>query len=836
MQKRIAHHMSNEAQEIADALRRDGVKRVAEFVREAHRRNVAIGRDDVLGFMDRGPAFEQYYTPDDVARFMASIGMSHRPRTVLDPAYGVGNLLFYCSDAGQIVGVDINNELTPAATLLCPRADFRHADFLNTDRDRSFDLVIVDPPFGLMDHSSKIPFEERMVRKSLECLAPDGLLVALVPPSLLWSQKSAAFREMVLRDYSLEAVVSLWPGALHTTGIASAVIVIRKQLQEPRIFVAVAGGPDDLGPLVTKLEHKDSSDTIDTSMLVGGWNPALLLLRQEESGSSIPYKQLSELAEVIPGAYLSDKQRRSQGDFLIFSPRHVQDGHLVAGSGEADYVDAETANRAHQCIAQPGDIVMYMRFTPGKVYFVRSEDPGCIIPSGFLIVRSDLSSYIRAFLSAVQNQELVLGKARARARGSVIKSLSVTDVESMRIPMLPLDNLNDLDPGQLRGKTAAEQADLLDGLVAIDLDYEHRVDLTTGQGTAIVCCDSTFSAQLHDPTIGSVERSYDPTALASLHQLLAIAVRPLLGELRIPGFGEGLAHDSVLEQAIARIEQHFEFIEGRLDRIESQVTAVHVDTGHILSQLSALQADFASIKSRACSIDEKLESLSTVAGQMLATVRKKTTDLSAYSVAAASLIPHWESMEPMSQSTMTMAEYLLEILGQHEGADYSPCILEYCKSLENELLTKVFQRFIDSLRTSPPNEDLRADLDTEINHRGEARLFAEAVQPCLLDNSPLRFTLGQMDYELRDACKNADRTTCQLRQSFRNYLASQHLATRLLDKSRLRDLGRLVNGYRNPCAHPASLDRDRAVGCRTLAPTQIEWVLTASAAQPSSSS
>lgn len=828
------HEMSKETQEIAHSLRLRGMANVTDFLCKARQQNVAVSRNDVLGFIDGVRSPRQYYTPDEVAQFMATIGMRHHPRSVLDPACGVGNLLYYCSTAEQIVGIDIDRGLSPVTSLLCPEADLRHADFLNTDRDRAFDLVVMDPPWGLLDRDPRTPYEQRMVEKALECLAPDGVLVALVPPSFLWSDRTAALREVVLRDFCLEAIVSLWPGALRTTSIGGAVVVIGKRPREARVFVAVADGPHDLPLLATAIGHKGSPSTIETAMLAESWNPARLLLARAESQSAIQYKPLSELADVIPGVALPAEQRRANGDFLVFSPRHIHGGRLSSEASNAEYISAEIAKRRPQCIAVPGDIVMYLRFTPGQIYIIKEDDPRCIIPDGFAVVRSDLSSYIRAFLSTTEHQELVLDKARAYARGSVIKSLSLADVQHLRIPILPIDDSSDLDPDSLRRKTPDEQAELLDALVEVDQDHATEIARaaksdSTGFGGEVgrmyLVDASHLEATLHS------HPENDPV-IAAMAQVLLDIVK------------DGHACNEKLDRAFARAEQNFSCLnhtvqhDGEETReavahVQTEVTEVHSDTGQILSMLRGLEANIADIKGAQGESDEKLDSMWSIIDLYRQRLCNVGTDMASYAGSAASLIPSWKSMEELSQQALTMAEYLLDNFKRiGERIDYSPCVLEYSKALENELLKKVFIRFVDDLKTPSTAGYFRRDLDAEIRDGGKSVKFAKAVQLALDHGESLRFTLGDMLYELRYARNYTDARRSLVRSQFKSYLSSHTDADHLLAQADLTKMVQFKDIYRNPCAHPELLNREDAVGCRSVLPGNIEWVLTTATAPP----
>ena len=49
-----------------------------------------------------------FRTPKDIAELMVKIGEAFNPKTILDPACGVGTILSYCNFGDKIIGLDIN--------------------------------------------------------------------------------------------------------------------------------------------------------------------------------------------------------------------------------------------------------------------------------------------------------------------------------------------------------------------------------------------------------------------------------------------------------------------------------------------------------------------------------------------------------------------------------------------------------------------------------------------------------------------------------------------------------------------------------------------------------
>lgn len=101
----------------------------------------------------------------------------------------------------------------------------------------------------------------------------------------------------------------------------------------------------------------------------------------------------------------------------------------------------------------------------------------------------------------------------------------------------------------------------------------------------------------------------------------------------------------------------------------------------------------------------------------------------------------WEQLDKSSQSFLPQAEFLFESIARISGQDYSPFIIQYCRSFENELLTKLFSAYADDLYDRYPNinEFLANDIKNE-----KTRTFASA--PKKHENT---YTLGTMNFIMR---------------------------------------------------------------------------------------
>ncbi len=189
----------------------------------------------------------QVATPEPVAAVMAKWVMSAKPRTVLDPAAGLGGLLSACSQQDkqvQLVGVERDVETLQRAKGTAPRgAKLILADYLKSDAGQ-FDGIIANPPYvkaHRLDYSEKYwhYFEECLgtpldrltnlyalfLLKIWEDLAPGGRAAVILPAEFLNANFGEEIKDRLVRAIRPAALVvfapsvNLFADALTTSAI-----------------------------------------------------------------------------------------------------------------------------------------------------------------------------------------------------------------------------------------------------------------------------------------------------------------------------------------------------------------------------------------------------------------------------------------------------------------------------------------------------------------------------------------------------------------------------------------------------------------------------------------
>ncbi|GIV10647.1 MAG: modification methylase TthHB8I [Fimbriimonadales bacterium] len=181
-------------------------------------------RHRALGFVE---------TPSELVAFMVALAEpSRRQASVLEPACGDARFLTaFMRQYGAnhaLVGVEINEQTVPHTTQqLPPTVRIVHDDFLLWKTQTRFDIVIGNPPYGIVGDASHYPihllkqrkaeYKRRtttwrgkynlygaFIEKSVRLLAPHGVLVFVVPTTWLVLDDFMLLRRFLAERGSVE--------------------------------------------------------------------------------------------------------------------------------------------------------------------------------------------------------------------------------------------------------------------------------------------------------------------------------------------------------------------------------------------------------------------------------------------------------------------------------------------------------------------------------------------------------------------------------------------------------------------------------------------------------
>lgn len=347
---------------------------------------------------------------------------------------------------------------------------------VGSPRKQGFDLVVTNPPWGQrieshgLDHFP-IPSTDStalFVQHALSQLRPEGRAVVVVPQGFLFQQgKPAALRQWLLERHRVDAVISLPDGAfLPHTSIKAAVLVLRRD-GGPTRKVRMVDGPtffeprkgksaglitpqriDELAAAVLEPRPGKAAWDIEADMIADlgfDLSPTRREFTEfeqiiESLGKEIPIHSLQQLCELSAGRAVSSAGLSGKpiGENPIPYVRigDIQRGQTTKSSSWLTPESASDLGPRHRLRA--GDVLVSKSGTIGKTGVVRNGAVGGIASGGFFVLRPDNSRIDPHFLAAYLQSNDCQQWLKSRSSGSVISGLQKQFIETLPVPLPPL--------------------------------------------------------------------------------------------------------------------------------------------------------------------------------------------------------------------------------------------------------------------------------------------------------------------------------------------------------------------------------------------------------------
>ncbi len=237
-----------------------------------------------------------------------------------------------------------------------------------------------------------------------------------------------------------------------------------------------------------------------------------------------------------------------------------------------------------------------------------------------------------------------------------------------------------------------------------------------------------------------------------------------------------------------------------------------IDTA--ITLLEKLTFDVTTIKNNKRDEEEKISRIYFEIDQKLNQLTKeKEKELLYYQSEIKKWLDNWELLHSSSSIFITSAELIYDFLPKGEDTDYSPFIIQYCRSLENEILKKLFEAYHSvGLIDTNKSELVKVDLEKEKN--GSDKRTARFAKKVLKDDS--QYELGTMSF-IMGLIEDGGNTLSKspLLQNFRSFTLT-YFEDKVLQKDFLDNIKNITENYRNKSAHPYILTLETAKECQKL--------------------
>ncbi len=801
--------------------------------------------------------YTSFQLPDELINFISKLASFYKPETILDPACGQGTLLNSLSCPGKRCGIDNSKQTIAAASSNYPSIEFNTSNFLDREFHAKYDMIvscfpleIVRSPGILVESKYKVkgrvPLSLLFLEKTLSLLAPGGVLICIMPQSISTSYRFEGIRSEIVNSLTLKLVLEVGNDNKIFSDIHLRFVFVLLVIENvspktnSRTFIARSSSLDDL-ILLEYLHHKGNM-WIKQNTLGERWDFNYYLPEYQELSKMLDLQNsrpLGEIAEIFHGIRLSDNSNRLslKGEFLILKGVNLRKEGIVFSSrdeysqnrklqGDLFFL-GELRGEFLRARLIPGDVIIRSFFQNDPViYIYRETDPPCIATQNIIVVRSESNPYIAMCLKTTTMRNKILMQVKQQRRGLV---LSISDIKKIRLPLLLApENRNSLANRAIPPK---ERFDMLAGDLLTDLkkkkwevETERIINpkiqldfLLSFRGRVLSFLEIIPKGKRIEEFIKQVPliREFHNVSMCFIikdtdlfcygEDLRVIAEFPSPEEFLLNAVEpERRVQAPNLMSMRNELMSCFKSLEGKINTmgdemkdIKREVREVKDNVQVVLDNIIALQDQFSEIKTKNYPLEECIQKLSNI-------LDNARQDLSIFIEKAKKLVKAWDNLHDFSKLFLPSAEYLMTQLNAIPDIDYSPAILQYCRTIENELLQKIFLKFLETICDSIPLSQDKGKktssklAQTVINYR-------KSTQKCP--------TLGEMKQVL-DETSNKNKIEDPLLKEFREKI-EENWSGDLWGSTFRNWIRDITNNYRNKSAHPDHLSKEVADDCKS---------------------
>ena len=463
--------MSQILEKLISKAQKKGYYDVIELIDSIKKELGELSREELFQIATRDKYAGQYYTPKIISQFIAELGRLYKPKTVLDPCCGIGHILAYCNYANELTGIDVNLRIIEIARKINNHPTFINDDYLKTNFKKKYDLIVADLPFGVRVESEnrRWPIEQLFLQKFIQDLEDNGTAIVIVPENILSTPLYQDLRNNILKNYSLDAIFDLTPGALARTHIKASILLIRKaKPSTSKIFFSTFMG--DIPQIIKHFKEETGELWVDRESVTENWQRRFYDPKYDKIKNSLighEVKELSELAEVLRGPMIQSSLLQNEGKFLVISGRNIQNGLLVQTERDR-FINDLPNKKFYQTVLREGDIIISLIFNDRKLYTYKKGDPPAVINHNCAVIRSVNNPFIKLYLQTKDGRKLFEMQAEQRIHGATIPHLPISNLRSIKIPIIPIEDLNELSLENIIVNSKQDNKELTDKITDIE--------------------------------------------------------------------------------------------------------------------------------------------------------------------------------------------------------------------------------------------------------------------------------------------------------------------------------------------------------------------------------
>ena len=367
----------------------------------------------------------------------------------------------------NVVGYSINSDLAALTYIICDIAEIGVKVVPNsifTQQREKYDRIVLIPPFGMETRAINIPMAEKLLSerfnnfpelrrssadwvfaaRAISLLSPNGRAVVAVPMQALNGIQSQVYREFLVRNKLIEAVISIPKGFLNGTQINFALVVMREDVKEIKFvngeeYLCEKDGVLDVDTLLKDYRDLNDFEAVTTKTINAVFSQNCNLTPDYYLGENLTYNNshpfVKDVSKIRRGAKLSILDWNNvAGDDASFVKK-VGFKHLSEG-----LIDDELPGLtrvpvgAEDAVLEAGDLLISRMGSPFKIAVVDSRKEKLVADENLWIVRMNGNKKLAYFLRAYLESERGAKWLQRLSTGSAVRTISAKNIEKIPVP------------------------------------------------------------------------------------------------------------------------------------------------------------------------------------------------------------------------------------------------------------------------------------------------------------------------------------------------------------------------------------------------------------------
>jgi hypothetical protein len=475
--------------------------------------------------------------------------------------------------------------------------------------------------------------------------------------------------------------------------------------------------------------------------------------KYEQELSEHKTEKIVSLVEVYLGEFIKQKDRLTVGKYKILTPSNFKNGHFESTSNDGYIEKIDLNSRQIRAIVKKGDILLSRIYREKSTIYIHSSDEDKYIANQHIVIlRGKNAEYVATYLTTKSGLNLFNQQINRHKRGNISPVISLQDLANIQIPILPISDL------ELASKNKLEK-----------LSYDELLQIR------------------------------------EKYNLLKVEYSNLKNDKKTSPHQEQLESlQQTLEQVLTNQQEHTL----KLTKIESKID-------DIKTVILNLHNDFKDIQNLPRDIEEKILRLNKKLEEQISNLHFEQKKIDTYIKEIKNWFDYYDILESKSQKYLPEAEYIFDHISKLDNPDYSPFILQYCRALENELLSKIFRAYVQCLLDKNVVFDEKFAWDLGKKESGKPNdentlRLSKHIQKCLTKNTEdWFFELGTMEVNLRYLTgRTIERSP--LLQDLKEFILDR-FEKELLNIEYLDEIKTIIKDFRNQSAHPNLMDTEKAI-------------------------